>query len=98
MRGDGTSMWRRPFPWLSTTALCSGDERNGRIVDAAAEGVVRSKKGHFHEHDDGFASVRSRGTPHGDLLGVSGTTSMPLKGPKTVKMARPPHNSGSFDF
>jgi len=67
------------------------------MVDAAAEGVLRSKKGkkgHFHRHDDGFASVRSRGTPHGDLLGVSGTTSLPLKGPKTVKMARPPHNSG----
>jgi len=66
------------------------------MVDAADEGVVRSKrekKGHFHQHDDRFASVRSRGTPHGDLLGVSGTTCLPLKGPKTVKIARPKHNS-----
>ncbi|MGO9313368.1 MAG: hypothetical protein ACLQBD_14950 [Syntrophobacteraceae bacterium] len=66
------------------------------VVDAAAKGMVpwkRGKKGHFHQHDDRFASVRSLGTPHGDLLGVSGTTCLPLKGPKTVKIARPQHNS-----
>jgi hypothetical protein len=69
------------------------------MVDAAAEGVVtsrREEKGLFHQHGDGFASVRSRGTPHGDLLGVSGTTSLPLKGPKTVKIARPQQNSGDI--
>jgi hypothetical protein len=66
------------------------------MVDAASEGVVASKreeKGHFRQHDERFASVRSRGTPHGDLLGVSETTSLPLKGPKTVKIARPQQNS-----
>ena len=66
------------------------------MIDAAAEGVVRlkrGKRGRFHQHDERFASVRSRGTPHGDLLGVSGTTSLPLKGPKTVKIARPQQNS-----
>jgi hypothetical protein len=58
------------------------------MVDGPAEGEVRSekgKKGHFHQHDDGFVSVRSSGIPHGDLSGVSGMTSVPLKGPKTVK-------------
>jgi hypothetical protein len=48
----------------------------------------------FSSTGDRFACVRSRGTPHGDILGVSRTTSPPLKGPETVKMARPPHNSG----
>lgn len=33
-------------------------------------------------------------SPFLKLLEVSGTTSLPLKGPETDKMARPPHNSG----
>ena len=68
-----------------------------KTVDGVTEGQVRSEKGekgNFHQRDDGFAFVRLRATPYGDLLGVSGTTSLPLKGPETVKMATPPHSSG----
>ena len=67
------------------------------MVDGVAEGVIRSeteKKGLFHQHDDGLAWVRSRDTRRGNLIGVSGATSLTLKGAKTVKMARPRHNSG----
>ncbi len=67
------------------------------MVDGGAEGEVRSetgKKGLFHQRDDGFACVRSRATPHGYLFGVSGATSLPLKGAETIKMARPRHNPG----
>ena len=67
------------------------------MVDGVTAGEVRSepgKKGLSWQHDDGFAWVRSRGTPRGDLLAVSRATCAPLKGSKTVKMARPRHNSG----
>ncbi len=96
MVGSGKSMWLRPSPWPDTTALCLGDDRGEKTVDRVTEGEVRSRKGKegpCHQREDGFASVKSRGTPHGDLIGVSGTTSLPLKGSKTVKIARPPHNS-----
>ncbi len=43
---------------------------------------------------NGFACVRSRGTPNGDLLGVGGATFLLFNGAKTVKVATPPHNSG----
>ena len=68
-----------------------------KTVDGVTEGELRSEKGekeHFHQRDDGFACVRSRGSPHKDLSGVSGTSCAPLGGPRTLKMARPPHNSG----
>jgi len=90
-------MWRRRFLWPDITKLCSADEHGRKIIDGVTEGEVRSEKGNKGsscQHDDGFASFGSRGTTHRDLLGVSGTTSLPLKGPKTIKMARPPHNSG----
>ena len=66
------------------------------MVDAAAEGVVsseRGKKGHFHQHDDGFASFRSRGTLRALLFRVSAGIPPPLTGAKRFKMVRPPHNS-----
>jgi len=69
----------------------------GITVDGVAAGVLRSekgKKGPFHQHDDGFAWVRSRGNPHGDLSGVSAAASQPLSDAKTVKMGRLPHNPG----
>jgi|GEM_PF-1982079 len=68
------------------------------MFDALTEREVRletGKKGLSCQHDDGFASVRSRGTRHGDLFGVSGATSQPPKGPKTPKIARARHNPGS---
>jgi len=36
-------MWRRHSHWLNTTALCSADERAGKMVDGVAGGLVRSK-------------------------------------------------------
>jgi hypothetical protein len=89
-------MWRRRFHSLDITALCSGDEQSGKMLDGVAEGEVRSETGQngpLHQRDDGFACVRLRGKPHGDLFGVSGPIALPLKGAKKVKMARPPHNS-----
>ncbi len=89
-------MWRRRFLWPDTTALCSGDEQGRKIIDGVTEGEVRSEtgnKGSSYQRHDGFAWVRSRGTPHGNVSGVSGATLLPLKGAKRVKMARPPHNS-----
>ena len=68
-----------------------------KTVDGVTQGEVRSetgKDGLSCQHDDGFACVWSRGTLQGDLLGVRETTCAPLKGPKTLKMARPRHNSG----
>jgi len=67
------------------------------LIDRRAWGEICSEtgeKGLFDQSDDGFACVRSRGTPHGDHPGVSGATSLPIKGAKTVKIARPRHNSG----
>jgi hypothetical protein len=72
-----------------------------KTVDGVTEGGLRSEtgeKGLLQQHGDGLASVTSSGIPHGDLSGVSRATSVPLKGPKTVKMARPPHNSGLIRF
>jgi hypothetical protein len=37
------------------------------------------KKGAFHQHEDGFACVGSRATPHADLFGVSGAAFQPPK-------------------
>jgi hypothetical protein len=68
-----------------------------KTVDGVTEGEVRSetgKKGLFHQHDDGFASFRSRGRLYAHLFGVSGAIPLPLKGAKRFKMAGPPHNSG----
>ena len=68
-----------------------------RMVDGVAEGEVRSdsqEKVPFHQRDDGFPRVRSCDTRRGNLIGVSGATSLTLKGAKTVKMARPRHNCG----
>lgn len=73
----------------------------GKPVDRVPEGRVRSETGKktlFCQHDDGFAWVGSRGTLQRDLLGFRGTTCAPLKGPKTVKMARPPYNFGIMGF
>ncbi len=36
----------------------------------------QKKRGLFHQHDDDFACVDSRGTRDGDLCGVSGGTSL----------------------
>jgi hypothetical protein len=66
-----------------------------KMVDGAAKVELRSqtgKKGLFHQRDNGFARVRSLGTPHRDLFGVSGATYLPIKGAKTVKIVRPPQN------
>ncbi len=59
--------------------------------------MVRSKPGKIgfcQQHDDGFACVRASGTPCGDLLGVTGAIFRPLSESKTLKMAKPPYNSG----
>ena len=90
-------MWLLRFLSLDITALSLGDEQSGEMLDGEVEGDARSETGQngpLHQRDDGFVCVRSRGTPHGDLFGVSGPTSLPLKGGKKVKMARPQHNSG----
>jgi hypothetical protein len=42
----------------------------------------KGKKGCFHQHDDGFASVRSPGAPHGDLLGVRQSVPPPSRVPR----------------
>ncbi len=59
--------------------------------------MVRSKTGKIRlcqQPDDGFACDRASGTPCGDLFEVSGAIFRPLSEAKTLKMARPPHNSG----
>jgi len=91
------SMSLQPSPWPFTTRLRSGKDGEDILVDGGAFGDVRSKtgeKGLFDQRDDGFACVGSRGTPAETFFGASGAISLPLKGAKTVKMARPPHNSG----
>jgi ubiquinone/menaquinone biosynthesis C-methylase UbiE len=90
-------VWLLRFSWLDITALYAGDEKCGKLLDGAAEDEIRSETGQkepFHQRDGGFAWMRSRGTSHGALLRVSRLTSPPLKGAKTVNMARPPYNSG----
>lgn len=65
------------------TELCRDDDRGGKKVDGLTEGELLPEiKQHFHQQDDGFAPVRSRGTPHGDLAGVSRMTSPPPRVPK----------------
>ena len=98
MVGCGKFMWRQPSPWPGTTKLRSADEHGRRIIDGVTEGEVRSETGNngsSYQHDDGFASFGLRGTPLRDPVKVSGTTFVPLKSRKTVKMAKPPHNPGS---
>jgi len=68
-----------------------------KTVDEASEGGVRSEIGHkvlFDRHDDGLACVPSCGTHFGDFdWGQWGEPST-FKGDKTVRMARPPLDSG----
>ncbi len=93
----GKSIWHQPSLWPDTTELCSDDKCVGKTVDEVTESEVRSeasRKGLFHQHDDGFGCIRWCRTPNGDLFGVSQGTSPSLTGAKTVKMAGPPHNSG----
>lgn len=90
-------MWRQGSRWLITTALGSDDEQGRQIIDGVTEGEVRSETGNkesSYQHNDGFTSFGSRGTSQRDPSGVSGTNLLPLKGTRTVEMARPPHNSG----
>ena len=49
------SMWRRRFLSLDITALCSGAEQSGKMLDGVAEGEVRSETGEksaFRERDN----------------------------------------------
>jgi len=69
----------------------------GKILDGVTEGEVRSEtggKGPFHQRDHSFACVRLSGTPDGDPFEVTGANLRRLSQVKTLKMARPPHNSG----
>ncbi len=73
------------------------DKCGGKTFDGVMEGEVRSEpgeKGFFHYHEDGFSRARVTWDTHGEVSGVSGAVSLPFKGVKTVKMVRPPHNSG----
>ena len=86
----------QPSPWPDTTKLCSGEGQE-ILIDGGAHGEVRSKTGIialFQQRNDGFAYVRSRGTPRGHPIRVSRAVPQPLTGAKRFKMGRPPHNSG----
>jgi hypothetical protein len=90
-------MWLQPSPCPDTTNLFSAEGQE-ILVDGVSRGEVCTKSEQemlFHQHDAGFACVRSCGFPYGDLFEASGIIPRPLKGSKTLKMARPPHNSGS---
>ncbi len=66
------------------------------MFDGVKEGEVLSekgKKGVLHQRDEGFACIASRGPPRRPFGGQRGAT-LPIKGPKTVKFAGPPHDSG----
>ncbi len=91
-------MWHPPFPWPDTTNLFLGKGDKDILIDLEAYGEVRSKTRKIRfcqQHDYGFACVRSRRTPCGDLFGVIGAIFRPLSEAQPLKMARPPHNSGS---
>jgi hypothetical protein len=86
----------RRFLWLHIAAQCSGEDGEDILVDRGAYGEVQSKTGKMclsQQADDRCAWVRSCGTPYGALFGVSGAIRRPLNGDKTLKMAKPPHNS-----
>jgi hypothetical protein len=71
-----------------------------KTVDGVAEGEVRSEQGEkvpFHQRDDGFAAIRSVGFLRRPFEGQRADLSA-TKGAQTVKMARPPHNSGIRDL
>jgi len=81
-------MWRRPSPWPNTTALSSGDKfgaENSSRSDGGGGTLRNRQKGLFFQHDDGFAWVRSRGTPHSDHCGVTGWTYLPPRVQKLPK-------------
>jgi hypothetical protein len=81
-------MRRRHSPWPNTTVLCSGDEHSRETVDGVTVGEVRSEtgqKGLFHQHDDGFACIRSRGTSHGDLVESAGRPFCPSGAPRRAE-------------
>ena len=67
------------------------------MFDMGACGELESTPGKnrlFHQRDDGFAYVRTRGTPQRHPIGVSRAIPQPLRGTRRFKMGRPPHNSG----
>jgi len=88
-------MWLLPSPWPDTTKLCSGDEGGKKVLTEWR----RVTYGQKQEKSSLFINVTTvlppsgRGDTCGDLFGVSGATSLPLRAAKTVKMARPTHNS-----
>ncbi len=77
-------MWRLPSPWLDTTKLCSGDE-GGKKVLTEWRRVTYGRK---QDKSSLFINVTTVLPSSG-----CGATSLPLRAAKTVKMARPPHNS-----
>lgn len=92
------------YPAGKQTKACSSGQPSDMVkeiekrLDGEAEGEVRSEsgqKGPFHQREGCFDSVRWCVTPNGDLFGVSRGIPALLAGTKTVKMARPPHNSSS---
>ncbi len=54
----------------------------------------QEKRSFFSNRDDGFDLRPVAWDISLRPFGVSRATSLPLKGAKTVKMQRPPHNSG----
>ena len=44
-QGYGKFIWLLRILWFDTTELCSADDRAGKSLDRAAEGVLRSEKG-----------------------------------------------------
>jgi hypothetical protein len=76
-----------PSAGANTTSLCLGESRE-ILVDGVTEGRVRSETGQRGlslQHDDGLGCVRSSGTSHGDLIGVSPAIPVPLRRAKTTR-------------
>ena len=87
-------MWLRP-PWPRNYRCFRLRAMKIRLTERRTVRYVQNRRKRFFDcGGDGFVCVQSRGTPHEDLAGVSGMTPVPLKGPKTGKMAIPPHDSG----
>ena len=94
-------MWRRHYPWLNITVLCSGDEHGCETwLTEWPGGRYPSETGKYRlfqqrrQRDDGFTSVGSCGWRYEGPCGAKSTSFYRSTAPTTPEKARALHNSG----
>jgi hypothetical protein len=71
-------MWRLRFPWLNITALCSGEERGGKMIDGVTAGEVRLEIGNYRLFSNATTVLPLSGIVEGDTGAFAGPRVHPL--------------------